>query len=128
MDAFEEAKEKQRVRAVGISCHGMDPMVTSVGQGEFIDVQLARINPFGAKMDSKNPKDVAPLLKKMHKQGRGVIGMKIYGETGFDSRQQRLESLKYVLGLGCVDAFTIGFVDPKQIEETLELIEEAQKA
>ncbi len=125
MDVLQEAKQKERVRAVGISSHGMDPLVTSVGQGGFIDVQLARINPFGVKMDGE-PKQVAALLKKMHKQGRGIIGMKVYGEDGFGSREKRLQSLKYVLSLGCVDAFTIGFTNAKQIDETLELIEQAQ--
>ena len=111
----------------------MPPLEASVGQGDFIDVQLVRINPFGQKMDGP-PEKVAPLVKKMHKQGRGIIGMKIYGENGFridgkdtaKSRRMRLESLKYVLGLGCVDAFTIGFTSAKQIDETLELIEQAQ--
>jgi predicted aldo/keto reductase-like oxidoreductase len=135
MDVLEEAKQKGRVRAVGISSHNMPPLEASVEQGDFIDVQLVRINPFGVKaMMDGAPEEVAPLVKKMHQQGRGIIGMKIYGETGFrvngkdtpESRQKRLESLKYVLGLGCVDCFAIGFSDPKQIDETLELIEEAQ--
>lgn len=133
MDVLEEAKRKGRVRAVGISSHNMDPLEVSVGQGDFIDVQLVRINPFGAKMDGE-PAKVASLVKKMHKQGRGIIGMKIYGENGFrvdgkdtaKSRRMRIESLKYVFGLGCVDAFTIGFRNVKEIDETLELIEEAQ--
>lgn len=123
MDVLSEAKQKGRVRAVGISCHGLAPLTASV-DCDWIDVQLARINPFGQKMDGK-PEEVAPLLKKMHDAGRGVIGMKIYGETGFDSAEKRLESLKYVLGLGSVDAFTIGFRDAKQIDETLELIKKA---
>ena len=135
MDVLQEAKQKGRVRAVGISSHNMPPLEASVDQGDFIDVQLVRINPFGVKaMMDGEPEQVAPLVQKMHKQGRGIIGMKIYGETGFrvkgkdtpESRQKRLDSLKYVLGLGCVDCFTIGFVDPKQIDETLELIEQAQ--
>jgi len=124
MDVLSEAKAKGRVRAVGISYHGLPPLVASVDE-DWIDVQLCRINPFGSKMDGK-PEEVAPLLKKIHQKGRGVIGMKIYGETGFESpRRQRLESLKYVLGLGCVDAFTIGFSNAKQIDETLALIREA---
>jgi len=123
MDVLSEAKEKGQVRAVGISYHGLPPLVASVDE-DWIDVQLCRINPFGSKMGGK-PEEVASLLKKIHRKGRGVIGMKIYGETGFESRQQRLDSLKYVLGLGCVDAFTIGFTDIKQIDETLTLIKEA---
>ena len=46
-------------------------------------------------------------------------------EDGLGTRERRLESIKYVLGLGCVDAFTIGFTSTDQIDETLELIEEA---
>lgn len=123
MDVFQEAKAKGRVRAVGISCHGWDPLVASVDV-DWIDVQLARINPFGKVMDHPAD-DVAAQLKKMHDAGRGVLGMKIFGENGLENRQQRLESLKYVLGLGSVDAFTIGFTSPAQLDETLELIEQA---
>jgi len=61
----------------------------------------------------------------MHDQGRGILGMKIFGETGLGSREKRLDSLKYVLGLGSVDAFTIGFTTTEQIDETLELIQQA---
>ena len=121
MDVLSDAKEKGIARAVGISCHGMDPLVASVDV-DWIDVQLARINPFGQKMDGE-PAEVAAQLKKMHAKGRGMLGMKIYGESGFDSKEKRLESLRYVLGLGSIDAFTIGFSSTKQIDETLELIE-----
>ncbi|MBN2477540.1 MAG: aldo/keto reductase [Pirellulales bacterium] len=123
MDVLSEAKQQKRVRAVGISSHGMDPLVASV-DCDWIDIQLARINPFGDKMDGP-AEQVAGHLKKMHEKGRGVIGMKIYGETGFDTAEKRYESLKYVLGLGSVDAFTIGFVNVRQIDETLEMIETA---
>ncbi len=101
----------------------MDPLVASV-DAEGLDVQLVRINPFGTAMDGP-PETVAALVKKMHDKGRGVLGMKIFGETGFGSREKRLQSLKYVLGLGAVDAFTIGFTSPEQIDETLQLIEQA---
>jgi predicted aldo/keto reductase-like oxidoreductase len=123
MDALYEEKQKGRVKAVGVSCHGWEPLVASVDV-DWVDIQLARINPFGMKMDGK-PEDVAAVLKKMHDAGRGIIGMKIYGETGLNSRDERLQSLKYVLGLGCVDCFTIGFTSIEQIDETLNLIEQA---
>jgi len=121
MDALSEAKAKGKVRAVGVSCHGWPPLEASV-DCDWIDVQLARINPFGDKMDGK-PEDVAPLLKKMHAKGRGVLGMKIFGETGYQSAEKRYEALKYVLELGSVDAFTIGFTSTAQIDETLAMIE-----
>ncbi|MFH1267507.1 MAG: aldo/keto reductase, partial [Planctomycetota bacterium] len=50
MDVLYEAKQKGRVRAVGISCHGMEPLAASV-EPDWIDVNLVRINPFDLKMD-----------------------------------------------------------------------------
>ena len=123
MDVLYEAKEKGRVRAVGVSCHGYPPLVTS-SQCDWIDVHLVRINPFGVQMDD-TPEKVAAEIKKMHDRGHSVLGMKIFGETGFDSAEKRLQSLKYVLGLGTVDAFTIGFTSTAQIDETLGMIEQA---
>jgi len=123
MDVLDEAKRRGRVRAVGISCHGFEPLAASA-ESDWPDIQLARINPFGIMMDDE-PDKVAGELKKMHAKGRGILGMKIYGESGFGSREKRLQSLKYVLGLGCVDAFTIGFRSTRELDETLELIEQA---
>lgn len=123
MDVLYEAKEKGRVRAVGVSCHGYPPLVTS-SECDWIDVHLVRINPFGDKMDD-TPEKVAAEIKKMHDRGHSVLGMKIFGETGFDSAEKRLQSLRYVLGLGTVDAFTIGFTSTEQIDETLAMIEQA---
>jgi len=123
MDVLYEAKHKGIVRGVGISCHGIEPLVASV-EPDWIDVHLVRINPFDAKMDGPHA-EVAAQMKKMHEEGRGILGMKIYGEDGLGTRQRRLASLKYVLGLGTVHAFTIGFVSAQQIDETLDLIEQA---
>jgi len=123
MDVLYEAKQKGRVRAVGISCHGMEPLVASV-EPDWIDVNLVRINPFDKLTDGPH-EQVAAQIRKIHQQGRGVIGMKIFGEDGLGDRRRRFESLKYVLGLGSVHAFTIGFKSTDQIDETLDLIEEA---
>lgn len=123
MDVLQEAKHKGHVRAVGISCHGWDPLVASV-DCDWIDVQLVRINPFGYAMDSQ-PAEVAAQIQKMHQRGRGILGMKIFGEGKCDTPEKRLQSLQYVLGLGTVHAFTIGFVNIAQLDETMDMIEKA---
>ncbi len=123
MDVLHEAKEKGRVGAVGVSCHGLAPLTASV-ECDWCDVHLVRVNPFGDKMDG-TPDQVTAQIAGLKKQERGVLGMKIYGESGFDSREKRLDSLKFVLGLGTVDAFTIGFRTTAQLDETMDLIEEA---
>jgi predicted aldo/keto reductase-like oxidoreductase len=123
IDALMEAKQKGRVRAIGVSCHTLDALVDAADCPE-MDVHLVRINHDGEKMDG-SPADVSAQIARMQKKGRGVLGMKIYGEGAFKSREERLKSLKYVLGLGGVQAFTIGFSKIEHIDETLELIEEA---
>lgn len=119
MDVLFEAKAKRWVRAVGVSCHGMDPLRTAV-KTDWVEVDLARINPVGvpARMDG-SPEEVVPCLRAMHEQGKGVLGMKILGEGTFKAPEQQIKSLKFVLGLGCVDAFVIGFESPGQIDQIL---------
>ena len=129
MDVLSNAKAKGKVKAIGTSCHGMDPL-KSASTCDWIDIDLARINPVGGnegKMDGR-PQDVVPCLRAMHEKGKGVLGMKILGEGKFKTRERQRESLKFVLGLGCVDAFCIGFESPKQIDEICDLLTEVLSA
>lgn len=125
MDVLSKAKDDGKVRAIGVSCHGMDSLRASV-DCDWIEVQLARINPVGvpARMDG-TPEQVVPCLKSMHGKGRGVLGMKIVGEGTFKDPQQRLKSLQYVLSLGCIDAMVIGFERTGQIDEIMTQVETA---
>jgi len=125
MDAMAEAKQKRHVRAVGISCHGWDPLETAADV-DWIDVQLVRINAFGAAMDGP-PEKVAPLVKKMHDQGRGIVGMKICGGGAKTASDERLQSLRYVLGLGCVDCFAVGCETTEQVDHVFDQIEAVLK-
>ena len=123
MDALFEAKQKGIVRAVGVSCHGFDPLASSA-VCDWCDVHLVRINPFEMKMDGP-PGDVVAQVEKMHELGHGVIGMKIFGETGFKTAEKRMQSLKFALAPHRAQAFTIGFTSTQQIDETLGMIEKA---
>ncbi len=122
MDALTEAKAKGRVRAVGVSCHTLDAL-TLAAECPWVDLMLSRINPWGTamKMDAA-PEIVLPILKKAHDSGKGMIGMKILGEG--QNVEGMEESLKFVLGSGVVDAITIGFMKPKEIDEVMAKIDE----
>jgi predicted aldo/keto reductase-like oxidoreductase len=124
MDLLRKEKEKGAVRAIGISMHSMAALA-AIPENDFCDVCLVRVNPFRVNTDGPI-ETTADNLKKIKEKEIGVIGMKIYGEGRLREREQRLESLKYVLGLGTVDCFTIGFSRMEQIEETLALIDEAK--
>jgi predicted aldo/keto reductase-like oxidoreductase len=121
LDVLLEEKEKGRIKSVGVSCHGFDPLLATLDVDE-LDINLVRINPFQLKMDG--PCDqVVPVCEKNAARGLGMIGMKIYGESGLENTEQRYESLKYVMNLGCIDCFTIGFTEKSHIDETIDLVE-----
>jgi predicted aldo/keto reductase-like oxidoreductase len=123
MDVLSDAKEKKRVRIIGVSCHGMKPLRSAV-DCDWVELDLARINPVGvaARMDG-TPEEVVPCLQAMHKQGKGILGMKILGEGTFKTAQEQMKSLRFVLGLGCVDAMVIGFESTEQIDQIMSRVE-----
>ena len=127
MGYLREAKAQGIIRAHGTSCHGMDPLRTAAKES-FVEVDLARINPEGLSMDdTKHPDVVASELQEMHDAGKGVIGMKIFGEGKMTDTARRDASLRYVLGLGTVDAFIIGFESVAQVDDALDRTAEALK-
>jgi aryl-alcohol dehydrogenase-like predicted oxidoreductase len=124
MEYLRQAKDEKIIRAHGTSCHGMDPLRTAA-KDPFVEIDLARINPEGLIMDDKKPDEVASQLEEMHAAGKGVIGMKILGEGAMKEPERRDASLRYVLGLGTVNAFIIGFESPAQVDDILTRTERA---
>jgi aryl-alcohol dehydrogenase-like predicted oxidoreductase len=118
MEYLMKAKDEKIIRAHGTSCHGMDPLRTSA-KNPFVEVDLARINPEGLIMDDRKPDEVASVLEEMHAAGKGVIGMKILGEGQINTPERKDASLRFVLNLGTVDAFIIGFESTAQIDDIL---------
>jgi aryl-alcohol dehydrogenase-like predicted oxidoreductase len=117
MDVLEEALQKGVIRAHGISIHDLETLRQASGH-EWVQTVFARINPEGAVMDGK-PAEVVPALETIHASGKGVVGMKILGEGRI--AEKREESLRFVLGLECVDAIVIGFESPGQIDEIIKM-------
>lgn len=125
-DALSEAKHRKIVLAHGASCHGLLPLRSFPGQ-KWLDVALMRINHDGTKMDNLKGDDSAPgdiaepvrHIAAVHKQKTGVLGMKIMGEGRFTTPEQRDASVRHVLKLGSVDAVTIGFKSPQEIDEAI---------
>ena len=104
MDALSEAKEKGIIRAHGCSCHSIEAL-RAAAKSPWVEVDLVRINPIGSHMDA-DPETVVGVIREMHTAGKAVIGMKILGQGDLRNRQD--EAIRYALGLGVLDAFTIG--------------------
>jgi aryl-alcohol dehydrogenase-like predicted oxidoreductase len=104
MDVLSEAKQKGVIRAHGVSCHSIGAL-RAAAASPWVDVDLVRLNPIGSHMDA-DPDTVIKLIKQMRADGKGIIGMKILGQG--DLRDRPAEAIRYALGTGVLDAFTIG--------------------
>jgi len=104
MDVLEEARQKGSIRAHGCSCHSIEAL-RAAAKSDWVQVDLARVNPIGSHMDAE-PDTVVSVLREMKARGKGVIGMKILGQG--DMRFRVDEALHYALSRGVLDAFTIG--------------------
>lgn len=115
MEVLSEAREKGIIRTHGTSCHTLEALKTAA-RTDWVQVDLARINPAGVAMDDKDPAVVLQVLKQMKDAGKGIIGMKILGAGKL--RHKPDECLQFVLAQNVVDCFTIG---SESREELLDL-------
>jgi predicted aldo/keto reductase-like oxidoreductase len=123
MDILENLKAKGIIKAHGVSVHSLDAMEACL-LSPWVDVVHVRVNPYGESMDNKDPKAVIPVIEKLHKMGKGIIGMKLIGNGKFRNDPEKIDaSLKYVMDLGIVDMIIVGFEKPEQIDDYIARIE-----
>ena len=117
MDALSEAKQKGLIKTVGVSCHSFDAMVEAASN-PWVDVLLARINHNGAKMDN-TPEKVMQVLETARKNGKGIIGMKVFGCGDLVKESEREQSLNYVIKSGNVHCMTLGMESKEQVDDNV---------
>lgn len=128
MDILENLKVKGIIRAHGVSVHSFQALEAAEASS-WVDVIHVRINPFGVSMDSNDPAQIVPVIKKMHDSGKGIIGMKLIGNGSFSKDSDKVDqSIRYVLGLETVDMVIIGFEKPDQIDDYTLRLENALKS
>jgi 1-deoxyxylulose-5-phosphate synthase len=104
MDYLERAREDGIIKAHGVSCHSLGALQTAANE-PWVQVDLARMNPAGVRMDAEVPV-VLKVLQDMKAKGKGIIGMKILGAGHFRNKVD--EALQYALAQNYMDCFTIG--------------------
>jgi len=124
MEVISRAREDGIIRTHGVSCHTLDAL-KAAARTPWVQVDLARINPFGRVMDADVP-TVVSVLKDMKQSGKGVIGMKLFGAGRLVPNRD--ESLEYVLVSDFVDCFTIGLESPDHLTDLMERIPAASIA
>jgi hypothetical protein len=108
------------VKAVGISCHNIDALAEAA-VNPWVDVIMARLNPFGTAMDG-TPDEVNAVLAKAKENGKGIIGMKIFGEGKHVTDEERQRSLEYALTEGNLHCMTLGLESEAQMDDAIERV------
>lgn len=116
MDLLAKLKAKGTIRALGVSCHSLEALEAAVTES-WVESVHTRINPYGMSMDGP-PEKVVPVLQRLHAAGKGVVGMKIIGEGRLrNDPEKRDASIKYALGLGCVDVLNVGCESLDEVDD-----------
>ena len=120
IDGLSQAKEQGIIKAVGVSCHNWDAMAEAV-DNPWVDVIMARINPFQSHMDG-TPDDVKALLGKAKQNGIGIIGMKIFGEGNHVKDSEREQSIHFALTEANIHCMTLGMESIAHVDDAVERV------
>jgi len=126
-DGISEAQAKQAVLSHGASVHGL-PALRKFPGNEWLQVAMIRVNHKGVRMDGEdyntndlgNVSEVVTHVKQVHKQGMGVISMKLVGEGAFTAREDRQAAMRFAFKNAGVDAVTVGYKNTAEIDEAIE--------
>jgi aryl-alcohol dehydrogenase-like predicted oxidoreductase len=125
MDVLSEAKEKGIIKCHGASIHSLDAMKMAA-RTPWCAVHLQGINHAGIRMDSTNVSEVVAVLRESKANGKGILGMKILGEGRL--KDQINTTLNFVMGLDCLDAFTIGAANRVELSDLIKRVPAASQA
>jgi predicted aldo/keto reductase-like oxidoreductase len=120
-DELSDLKRKGEVRAAGVSCHDFGALKVAA-EHPWVDVIFARVNHKCGKdyFCDGSVEEVSAVLKTARKNGKAVVGMKIFGAGKLVKPDEKDASLKYVFSNDLVDAITIGMLKTSEVDDTLE--------
>lgn len=120
IDYFSKAKQDGLIKAVGLSCHNFEALKVAVDD-PWVDVILARINPFQAHMDG-TPAEINALLERARKNGKGIIGMKIFGNGDRVLEKEREESITFAIKKSSIHCMTLGMESVAHVDDAVDRV------
>ncbi len=132
-DGILEAQEKKIIAKRGASVHGL-PALRQMPGNQWLQVAMIRMNHNGTRMDgptyedNNNPQSVPEVVqhvRQVKKDGMGVISMKLVGDGVFTRHEDRLAAMKFAFRNAGVDAVTVGFKSPQEVDEAIDNINAA---
>jgi predicted aldo/keto reductase-like oxidoreductase len=120
IDYFSKAKQDGIIKAVGVSCHNFEALKVAADD-PWVDVILARINPFQAHMDG-TPAEISAVIELARKNGKGIIGMKIFGNGDRILENEREESITFALKKSSIHCMTLGMESVAQVDDAVDRV------
>jgi predicted aldo/keto reductase-like oxidoreductase len=120
IDYFSKAKQDGILKAVGVSCHNIDALRIAADD-PWVDVILSRINPFQAHMDG-TPAEINSILERARNNGKGIIGMKIFGNGDKVLDNEREESITFALKKSNIHCMTLGMESIAHIDDAVDRV------
>jgi predicted aldo/keto reductase-like oxidoreductase len=127
-DGINEEQHRKTIRSRGASVHGL-PALRQMPGNDWLEVAMIRMNHNGTRMDGPtymdddNPDhvdEVVEHVKQVHKEGMGVISMKLCGNGKFTNYDDRQKAMRYAFQHAGVDAVTVGFKNKQEIDEAID--------
>ena len=125
-DAILAAEDKKTIVSHGASMHGLPALRLAPGN-KWLDVAMIRMNHKGTRMDSEiadgpdlgKVNEVVTHVNQVHKEGMGVISMKLIGEGVFN-REDRQKAMRFAFNDAGVDCVTVGYKNTAEVDEAIE--------
>jgi predicted aldo/keto reductase-like oxidoreductase len=117
MEGLQKARKEGKIRALGVSCHNIDAL-REASVNPWVQVIMARINPFGSNMDG-TPDEIKAILGQAQKNGKGIIAMKVFGQGDHVRDDEREQSIRYVVHEGNVHCMTLGMESIAQMDDAI---------
>ncbi|HLH33835.1 MAG TPA: aldo/keto reductase [Alloacidobacterium sp.] len=126
-DGVLEAQSKKMIRSRGASVHGL-PALRQMPGNKWLEIAMIRMNHKGTRMDgptyadNNNPDHVSEVVehvRQVHKEGMGVISMKLVGDGAFTRHEDRQAAMRFAFQHAGVDCVTVGFKNTQEIDEAI---------
>lgn len=121
LEALSTAREKGKVRAVGVTCHSHEAL-RAAAASDWVQINQVRWNPRGAHMDG-DVEEIRALFSRMRAKGQGMIGMKVVGQGDIVRGARAMspqDCFKFQIASGVVDAFVVGCESVEHVDTLLE--------
>ena len=120
MDVLEEAKQKGKIRAHGVTCHSYEALQAAAAS-PWVETNQVRWNPRAVHADA-DVETLRKLFAQMRGKGQGMVGMKVVGQGDIVRGADALapaSCFRFQIESGVVDAFVVGVEKLEHIDELL---------